>query len=234
MEIAPEVRYVVRDGRSIAFQKWGSGARRVVLVNQATTSLDLMWAEGSIHDALVGVADRAECVMYDQLGQGLSDPVLHVPALEERVADLGAVLDAAGFKSATISAIFDACVPVIMFAAQYPERVDSVVLLNPFSQGWLSAAPEELVGWRDAEEVRAYERAWAQVHDHWGRGESLAMQMPSLATRRNLRLWALFERAGASPAMIRSVHEAVTRADVRAVLPLVRAPALVLRDAACR
>ena len=158
METPPDVRYVMRDGRSIAFQKWGSGTRRLVFVNQATVSLDLVWAEGYVHDALVEAGERAECVMYDQLGQGLSDPVDHVPTLEQRTADLGAVLDVAGFKSATISAIFDACLPVIVFAAQYPERVDSLVLFNPFSQGWLAASPEELVGWRDAEQVRGYTR----------------------------------------------------------------------------
>jgi hypothetical protein len=37
--------------------------------------------------------------MYDPLGQGLSDPIDHVPTLEERAADLGAVMDACGFGS---------------------------------------------------------------------------------------------------------------------------------------
>ena len=34
METPPDVRYVMRDGRSIAFQKWGSGTRRLVFVNR--------------------------------------------------------------------------------------------------------------------------------------------------------------------------------------------------------
>ena len=42
-------------------------------------------------------------------------------------------------------------------------------------------------------------------------------------------MWALFERAGASPAMIRAVHEGVAHSDVRALLPLVQAPGFVLR-----
>jgi pimeloyl-ACP methyl ester carboxylesterase len=66
-------------------------------------------------------------------------------------------MDAAGFESATISAISYSCLAVLVFAAQHPERVDGLVLLNPFAQGWRSAPFEELVGWEDAEQVEAYE-----------------------------------------------------------------------------
>jgi class 3 adenylate cyclase len=88
-------------------------------------------------------------------------------------------MDAAGFESATISAIFDACLAVLVFAAQHPERVDGLVLWNPFAQGWRSAPFEQLVGWEDGEQVEAYDRAWRDVHAHWGRGDSLRMQMPA-------------------------------------------------------
>ena len=78
---------------------------------------------------------------------------------------------------------------MFVFAAQHPERVDGLVLWNPFAQGWRSAPFEELVGWEDANELAAYDRAWADVHLRWGKGDSLRMQMPALATRSNVRLW---------------------------------------------
>lgn len=230
MEMPPEIRYVVRDGKSIAFQRWGSGDRRLVQINAVAGNLDLLWTDASMYDAFLRAAERGECVMYDQLGQGLSDPVDHVPTLEERAADLGAVMDAAGFESATISAIFYSCLAVLVFAAQYPERVDGLVLLNPFAQGWRSAPFEELVGWGEAEQVEAYDRGWRDVYEHWGRGDSLRMEIPALATRRNVLLWALLERAAASPGMIRTVHQAAGAADVRDVVPSVQARALVLRS----
>jgi len=119
----------------------------------------------------------------------------------------------------------------VLFAAQHPERVDALLLLAPFAQGWLSAPVEELVGWEDAEQVAAYEREWDHTYEHWGSGESVRMSMPALATPRNLRAWGLLERAFASRAMVRTVQEISSRADVRDVLPSVQAPALVVRPA---
>ena len=169
--------------------------------------------------------------MYDQLGLGLSDPVDHVPTIEERAADLGAVMDAAGFASATLARSYDASLGTVLFAAQQPERVDALVLLAPFAQGWLSAPVEELVGWEDAEQVAAYEREWDARYEHWGQGESLRMTMPGLATPRNMRVWGMLERACASRAMVRTQQAISSSADVRDVLPSVQAPALVLRPA---
>ena len=230
VEIPPEVRYVVRDGKSIAYQHWGAGDRRMVMIGTALGNLDLVWSDSALFDAFVAAGERSEVMMYDQLGQGLSDPVDHVPTLEERAADLRAVMDARRFATATVCAIFDASLGALLFAAQHPDRVDGLVLWNPFVQGWRSAPFEELVGWEAPDQVEAYDRAWEGVHARWGKGDSLAMQMPALATRSNVRLWSLLERAAASPGMIRTLHDATFAADVRNILPLVRAPVLVLRS----
>ncbi len=229
MEIPPEVRYVVREGKSIAYQRFGSGRRRMVMIFTGLGNLDLWWTDAAFTDALVRTADRAECLMYDELGMGVSDPIDHVPTLEERAADLGAVMDAAGFDSATVYASYEACLYVAVFAAQHPERVDALVLVVPFAQGWRSAPVEELVGWRDAEQVEAYDRGVQSLNEHWGQGEMLGMMMPSLETPRNVRICGMLERARASPAMITVETEIARTADVRDVLPAVQAPALVLR-----
>ena len=221
---------MVREGKSIAYQRFGSGDRRLVMIPTSVGNLDLLWTDAATSHVFVRAAERAECAMFDQLGFGLSDPVDHVPTIEERAADLGAVMDAAGFSSATISTGYDASLGAVLFAAQQPERVDRLVLA-PFSQGWLSAPVEELVGWEDAEQVAAYEREWEHSYEHWGSGGSVRMTMPGLATPRNLRVWGMLERACASRAMVRTQQEISSRADVRDVLPSVQAPALVLRPA---
>jgi pimeloyl-ACP methyl ester carboxylesterase len=140
------------------------------------------------------------------------------------------VIDAGAFESATICAIFDASLVALVFAAQHPDRVEGLVLWNAFVQGWRSAPFDELVGWDDREQVAAYDRAWEDVHARWGKGDSLGMQMPALATRGNVRLWSLLERAAASPGMIGTLHGATFASDGRDILPLVRAPVLVLRS----
>jgi class 3 adenylate cyclase/pimeloyl-ACP methyl ester carboxylesterase len=229
MEIPPETRYAVLEGRSIAYQRFGSGDRRQVQVITGLGNLDLWWTDATICKALVRAGSRSQYVMYDELGTGLSDPIDHVPTLEERAAELEAVMDAARFANATVSATWDACLSVVVFAAQHPERIDGLVLSVPFAQGWRSAPFEELVGWRDREQVEAYDRAAQSLVDRWGQGELAKMIMPSLATPRNVRMCAMLERARASPAMVRVQNEIAWTADVRDVLPSVQAPALVLR-----
>jgi class 3 adenylate cyclase/pimeloyl-ACP methyl ester carboxylesterase len=229
MEVPPETHYLDRDGLRIAFQHFGSGDRRLVQVTTGLGNLDLWWTDAAFCEALVHGAERADCVMYDELGMGLSDPVDHVPMLEERAADLGAVMDAVGFESATVYASYDACLSVVVFAAQHPERVDGLVLVVPFAQGWRSAPVEELVGWKDAAQVEAYDRGVAELEEHWGEGLMLRMMMPSLITPGNVRMSAMLERARASPSMIRMERRIARAADVREVLRSVQAPTLVLR-----
>ena len=228
MEIPPEVRYVARGGRSIAYQRFGSGDRRVVSFGH-NGNLDLLWSDPSFYDVFLQSADRLDVLMFDQLGFGLSDPVDHVPTYEERAADLGAVMEAAGFESATVCAIEDCCLTSMVFAAQHPERVEGLVLMSPYAQGWRSAPFDELVGWDSPAQVDAYDRAFQYILANWGRGVSLRIIFPGLATPRNMRLWGMLERAWTSPAMFQTLGRMASAADVRDVLPSVRAPSLVLR-----
>ncbi|GAC1513356.1 MAG: adenylate/guanylate cyclase domain-containing protein [Candidatus Dormibacteraceae bacterium] len=231
MDFPPDIRYAVYDSKSIAFQKFGRGDRRVVQINSAAGHLDLVWTDAAVSDALIRLSEVAEIVMFEPLGQGLSDPVTHVVTLEEHAAVIGAVMDAAGFESATISAVLHTSLAVFAFAAQHPERVEGLVLCSPLAQGWRSAPFAELVGWQDAGEVEAHDRRWQGVLECWGEGESLRLFAPMLATRRNTRLWGVLERASASPAMVRTMFEAAVTSDIRHALPLVQAPTLVLRPA---
>ena len=45
-----------------------------------------------------GLARATRLVMWDKRGTGLSDPVTHVPPLDERMDDLQAVMDAVGVR----------------------------------------------------------------------------------------------------------------------------------------
>jgi hypothetical protein len=74
VEIPPEVCYAVRDGKSIAYQRWGVGDRRMVMIGAALGNLDLVWSDAALYDAFLAVGERSEVMMYDQLGQGYPIP----------------------------------------------------------------------------------------------------------------------------------------------------------------
>jgi len=62
----------------------------------------------------------------------------------------------------------------------------------------------------------------------WGQGDSLGMFAPTLAGELARHDRAAFERASASPAMIRALVESLTGTDVRSRLAEVAVPALVV------
>jgi class 3 adenylate cyclase len=64
--------------------------------------------------------------------------------------------------------------------------------------------------------------------DHWGSGGTIDFFAPSAAGRFQRRVAGAFERAAASPGMMKALVEVVERIDVRDILPGIRVPTLVL------
>jgi pimeloyl-ACP methyl ester carboxylesterase len=95
--------------------------------------LDLMWIDPAFTQILRRLGSFATVVVFDPRGLGLSDPVDHVPTLEEAADDIAAVLDAAGLKRAAIFASGLTCTGAALFAARSPERVSGLLLLAPWA-----------------------------------------------------------------------------------------------------
>jgi pimeloyl-ACP methyl ester carboxylesterase len=74
--------------------------------------------------------------------------------------------------------------------------------------------------------AEAYGKIWI---DGWGSGASLNVLAPSLAKDdRFRRWWGRFERFSVRPAMVAPIFQAINEMDVRAVLPAIQIPTLVL------
>src|ERR1700732_8945 len=91
----PETRYVDSGGVQIAYQVLGDGPIDLVVVPGFVSNLDMQRVDPESTRFNERLASFARLVMYDKAGTGLSDPVPAVPTLEQRMADLQAVLDAA-------------------------------------------------------------------------------------------------------------------------------------------
>ena len=229
MRIDPVTSYADYGGKSIAYQRFGHGEGRLLQINAMAGHLELIWLDPAFTDALERFAEASEVILFEQLGLGMSDPIDHHPTIEEQAAEIGAVMDAAGWESATICGIWSTCLAASVFAAHHPERVERLSLLGPFAQGWRSAPVAELEGWESARQVEDIDRRWRTAIEKWGSGQSLALFTPDLANPRSLRRWGVLERASASPQMAQALYDTLVNADVRDALRAVRAPALVLR-----
>ena len=86
--------------------------------------------------------------MWDKRGTGLSDPVTHVPPLDERMDDLHAVMDAVEVDSAALFGVSEGGPMSILFAATYPERVQSLALYGTMAR-FTPELPYHPWGWTD-------------------------------------------------------------------------------------
>jgi pimeloyl-ACP methyl ester carboxylesterase len=78
---------------------------------------------------------------YDERRCGLSDRDVEDVSLEARLADLQAVIDAAGMEHIAILGISQGGPIAIAFAARHPERVSRLVLFATFARGRLMRDP---------------------------------------------------------------------------------------------
>ena len=227
MQIPPRTFYAQRGGASIAYQAFGEG-RAVVIAPTAPSHLDLMWIDPGYTQVLRRLDAFTRTVIFDARGLGLSDPLDHVPTVEEGADDLEAVMNAARVERAVLLAMGTAYPAAALFTARAPERVEGLVLVSPWAvgiaavedtsaiAGYDERMEQALVGWQDA------------VEHHWGEGRTIELIARSIATDRVKRNWGMLERASAAPAMIRAVTQATFEIDLREVLTAIWVPAIVV------
>jgi class 3 adenylate cyclase len=162
-------------------------------------------------------------IFFDQPGTGASDPVAPgaLPTLEQWADSITAVLDDLGSREAVILAVDGAFATGAMFAATHPARTTALVVL----EGYADAKAERTDG-LDSEEVLARNVAV------WGTGEFQHVINPDMPWNEEIRAtWARHDRLAASPRMLALVMPLLAEVDVRAVLPTVRVPTLVVQHA---
>src|SRR4051794_37449011 len=222
---APQTRYAKSGDVNVAYQVVGDGSIDLLFAPGFVSHVDLYWTDPLLTSFMRRLASFSRLIIFDKLGTGASDPVSHVPTLEERVEDMRAVLDAAGSERPALFGISEGGPMSVLFAASHPDRISALVLYGSYARG--TPAPDYFPETQEEYDELA-ERMDVAV-TNWGEGRALDIFAPSFADSAALRsAWALFERAASSPAMVRGVVEASRQVDVRAVLPTIAVPTLVL------
>jgi pimeloyl-ACP methyl ester carboxylesterase len=100
--MVPRTRYARSGDLAIAYQVLGCGELDLVSIPGFLSHLDWMWQEPGARRFLERLASFSRVLTFDKRGTGLSDPVVRPGALEDRVDDLRAVMDAAGSQQAAL------------------------------------------------------------------------------------------------------------------------------------
>lgn len=227
MALAPETRYVVAgEGHHLAYQVTGDGPRDILFVAEERTPIDLLWDDPLVARALSRLAGIGRLILCDMRGWGSSDAVASrdLPAMQAWTDDIRTVLDAAGSERAAIVASSEPCLPVMLFAATNPSRVDRLALVNPFAR--FLRGPETPFGMPE----EAAERYVERYRETTGRGPLVDVMAPSRADDPLFRRWYLRgERLGGGPGEAAGVYRMFMRTDLIGVLPAIQAPTLLLR-----
>jgi class 3 adenylate cyclase len=221
--MAPQTRYARSGEVHIAYQVVGEGPLDLVYVPTWISQVEHLWEDSTVARYFERLASFSRLIMFDRRGSGLSDPVAGAPTLEEQMDDVVAVLDACGSERAALFAQFEAGAMAMMFAATHPERTRALVLYEAMAR--MAWAPD--YDWA----LRPEERE-AALETEWGDGSRLHGMAPEAARNpRFLQWFAKLERLAASPGTAAALLRMNAQVDVRAVLPLIKVPTLVLHRA---
>src|SRR5919197_6748685 len=140
----PDVRYAKSGGAAIAYQVVGEGEIDLVYVPDYVSNLVYGWESAHWRRFYDALARSFRLILFDKRGTGLSDFGGHYPALETRMEDLHAVLNAAGSETTVLLGSLDGCSLSAMYAATYPERTRAIVLFHPAAHStWVEKVTEE-------------------------------------------------------------------------------------------
>jgi pimeloyl-ACP methyl ester carboxylesterase/DNA-binding CsgD family transcriptional regulator len=215
---ASEIRFLPLGARRVAYEIRGDGPP-LVAPAWWVSHLELDWHNAGFQRFWEGVADGYALIRYDRLGVGMSDRTVRDSdlTLDGEVATLCALLDELELDRVSLIGGSSGSCTAIAFAAAFPERVERLVLYGSYPDGAALTPP----GVADA--------ILAAVRAHWGLGSRLLSNIfIGGADSAEHERFARLQREAATAETAAALLGLVYRLDVRALLPLVRQPALVV------
>ena len=222
----PQTKYAKSGDLSIAYQVIGDGPFDLVYVPGFVSNVELMWDEPRYARAFRDLASFCRLILFDKRGTGLSDrvDVAELPTIEVRMDDVRAVMDAVGSERAALFGHSEGGCMSIVFAAAYPERTRALITYGAFAKRLRS----DDYPWALAFDDRM--AAVVETERQWGGPADMSFYAPSAAGDAQLAAWfATYQRRSASPGAAAALMRMNSFVDVRAILPLVRVPTLVLQ-----
>jgi pimeloyl-ACP methyl ester carboxylesterase len=129
---APRTRYAKCGDLDIAYQVFGDGPVDLVVLPGPMISIDSIDLEPSLYRFHRRLGSFARVIRFDHRGMGLSSRMTDENAMGPRfwANDTLAVMNAAGSEQATIFGSGFTAMSGFVLAADHPERVRSLVMVN--------------------------------------------------------------------------------------------------------
>jgi class 3 adenylate cyclase len=217
------VRWAQSGDANIAYRVLGDGPVDLVFLGGLTSHIEVLLEEPGLRRWWERLSSIARVILVDRRGLGMSDRIHGPLTLAEEVADLDAVLDAAGADRVVVQAYAAGGPLAVQYAAERPDRTLALILYASI----VATERDEEVTWADTPEGRR--ARFEALVEHWGTGANLDDMAPSAADDPRMREWlGRLERQSTTPAGMLRIVENLQGVDVRPLLPGLRVPTLVL------
>ena len=221
MGAMPRTRYAKSGDVSVAYQVHGDGPLDLVVASGFFSHLEVMWENPRAEAFLRRLGSFARVIRFDRRGTGLSSRAIEPAPIEVRMDDLRAVMDAAGVERAAFFGTSEGAALSSVFAASHPERVSALAVAHLF------ACPRGAEDFPFSEEDDPVEEALFLAQ--WGTELGAEYHTPTMADDDDYVAWiARTQRFAVSVGDLPALWEATLAVDIRAVLPTIRVPTLVL------
>jgi class 3 adenylate cyclase len=216
----PDVSYAQSGDISIAYQALGEGPPDLVFL-PFLANIYTLWQAPGFAEFGRRLATGRRLIVVNPRGVGLSDRPRGY-TVESRMDDIRAVMDDVGSERATVVGMAEQGATCAFFAASYPDRVERLVLYNPWGR---FVSDEEDRDRRLAEARRDREK--------WGRRDQLEDMARTINPQwgddpEYLKWFVWHHRLTASPAAWVEFRRMQIELDITDVLSAIRIPTLVI------
>ena len=227
MRYGPPFEFVRRpDGRRIAYQVVGEGDLDLVFLFGWPTHLGLMWENPSFAGFLRALSSFSRLIMFDRLGDGLSDrgPTGHT--FDDEMDDVRRVMAAVGSRQAAFFGCHTGGRLALLLAATHPDEVSAVVTFGSHP----ATLRDHDYPWGSTPEDREEVFAMLEELSPSGMAERLlGFLAPGEAADPSVRTWyRMFASSASSPVETLEGIRSLGPVDIRGVLGSIQAPVLVL------
>jgi class 3 adenylate cyclase len=217
----PETLYAWNGEVSLAYQVLGQAEVDLLYLQGYCSNVDVNWESRHLAHFLRGLARHARLIVTDRRGWGCSERFTpgSVPDVDVLADDILAVMSAVRSEQVSILATYEAAIVASLFVAVYPERAKSLILVDP----QVTYLPTDETPWmpslsRWQEQIELVRGTWG-TPDWWD------------APPGDEGEWfSRYARASVTPGGLAAELSSYLETDVRAVLPSIQVPTLVLVD----
>jgi class 3 adenylate cyclase len=223
--VLPKTKYARSSDVHIAYQITGNGPFDVVWAPGTMSHLDLDWEIPQRALFFERFSQFCRMIRFDKRGTGLSDRPMKMATLEERTDDIRTVMDDVGIERAHIFGVSEGGSMACLFAATYPQRVNSLLVWGAQAR-WIGSPDHP---WGQTQEQ--HDQMIAMIDEDWPSFEYITGPGAGVGKDADpafIESLSRYMRAAANPSAVRAYEQMNGQIDTRPILPSIQAPTLVM------